>query len=136
MVKNVSNQKEDTKLRGVFNDFLNILLKLMLVVFLIFFGISIYKSTEPKVKLDDKTNQKIVDLDESNKRIEGNQKLLEEKIDKYFLEINEIDKNIKDINSKKEIVRRFYYEKVISIDTFNMAAIDSFFTTRYSFNPN
>ena len=136
MVKNVSNQKENTKLSGVFNDFLNILLKLMLVVFLIFFGISIYKSTEPKVKLDDKTNQKIVDLDESNKRIEGNQKLLEEKIDKYFLEINEIDKNIKDINSKKEIVRRFYYEKVISIDTFNMAAIDSFFTTRYSFNPN
>jgi hypothetical protein len=136
MVKNVSNQKENTKLSGVFNDFLNILLKLMLVVFLIFFGISIYKSTEPKVKLDDKTNQKIVDLDESNKRIEGNQKLLEEKIDKYFLEINEIDKNIKDINSKKEIVRRFYYEKVISIDTFNMAAIDSFFTSRYSFNPN
>ena len=136
MVKNVSNQKENTKLSGVFNDFLNIILKLMLIIFLIFFGITIYKSIEPKVKLDDKTNQKIVDLDESNKRIEGNQKLLEEKIDKYFLEISEIDKNIKDINSKKEIVRRFYYEKVISIDTFNMAAIDSFFTSRYSFNPN
>jgi hypothetical protein len=136
MVKNVSNQKENTKLTSVFNDFLNIILKLMLIIFLIFFGISIYKSIEPKVKLDDKTNQKIVDLDESNKRIEGNQKLLEEKIDKYFLEISEIDKNIKDINSKKEIVRRFYYEKVISIDTFNMATIDSFFTNRYSFNPN
>ena len=136
MVKNVSNQKKNTKLTTVFNDFLNIILKLMLITFLIFFGISIYKSIEPKVKLDDKTNQKIVDLDESNKRIEGNQKLLEEKIDKYFLEISEIDKNIKDINNKKEIVRRFYYEKVISIDTFNMAAIDSFFTSRYSFNPN
>ena len=136
MVKNVSNQKENTKLTSLFNDFLNIILKLMLIIFLIFFGISIYKSIEPKVKLDDKTNQKIVDLDESNKRIEGNQKLLEEKIDKYFLEISEIDKNIKDINNKKEIVRRFYYEKVISIDTFNMAAIDSFFTSRYSFNPN
>ena len=108
----------------------------MLILLLIFIGIWIYRSTEPKVKLDDKTNKKIVELEESNKRIEGNQKLLEEKIDKYFLEINEIDKNIKDINSKKEIVRRFYYEKVISIDTFNMAAIDSFFTSRYSFNPN
>lgn len=136
MVKNVGNQKKNTKLTSVFNDFLNIILKLMLITFLIFFGISIYKSIEPKVKLDDKTNQKIVDLDESNKRIEGNQKLLEEKIDKYFLEISEIDKNIKDINNKKEIVRRFYYEKVISIDTFNMAAIDSFFTSRYNFNPN
>lgn len=136
MVKNVSNQKKNTKLTSVFNDFLNIILKLMLIIFLIFFGISIYKSIEPKVKLDDKTNQKIVDLDESNKRIEDNQKLLEEKIDKYFLEISEIDKNIKDINNKKEIVRRFYYEKVISIDTFNMGSIDSFFTSRYRFNPN
>jgi len=136
MVKNVSNQKEDTKLSGGFNNFLNSILKLILIIFLIFIGIWIYRSTDPKVKLDDNTNKKIVELEESNKRIEGNQKLLEEKIDKYFLEINEIDKNIKDINNKKEIVRRFYYEKVISIDTFNMAAIDSFFTSRYSFNPN
>jgi len=136
MVKNVSNQKEDAKLSGGFNNFLNSILKLILIIFLIFISIWIYRSTEPKVKLDDNTNKKIVELEESNKRIEGNQKLLEEKIDKYFLEINEIDKNIKDINNKKEIVRRFYYEKVISIDTFNMAAIDSFFTSRYSFNPN
>ena len=136
MVKNVSNQKEDTKLSGGFNNLLDGVLKFMLILLLIFIGIWIYRSTEPKVKLDDKTNNKIIELEESNKRIEGNQKLLEEKIDKYFLEINEIDKNIKDINSKKEIVRRFYYEKVISIDTFNMAAIDSFFTSRYSFNPN
>jgi hypothetical protein len=95
-----------------------------------------YRKTEPKVKLDDKTNQKIVELDQSNKRIENNQKILEEKIDKYILEINEIDRNIKDINNKKEIVRRFYYEKVISIDTFNMVALDSFFTNRYSFYSN
>ena len=136
MVKNVSNQKEDTKLSGGFNNLLDGVLKFMLILLLIFIGIWIYRSTEPKVKLDDKKNKKIVELEESNKRIEGNQKLLEEKIDKYFLEINEIDKNIKDINSKKKIVRRFYYEKVISIDTFNMAAIDSFFTSRYIFNPN
>jgi septal ring factor EnvC (AmiA/AmiB activator) len=136
MVKNVSNQKENTKLSGGFNNLLNGVLKFMLILLLIFVGIWIYRFTEPKVKLDDKTNKKIVELEESNKRIEGNQKLLEEKIDKYFLEINEIDKNIKDINSKKEIVRRFYYEKVISIDTFNMAAIDSFFTSRYRFNSN
>ena len=136
MVKNVSNQKENTKLSGGFNNLLDGVLKFMLILLLIFIGIWIYRSTEPKVKLDDKTNKKIVELEESNKRIEGNQKLLEEKIDKYFLEINEIDKNIKDINRKKEIVRRFYYEKVISIDTFNMAAIDSFFTRIYIFNQN
>ena len=132
MVEHNIKQKENNGING----FLSIILKLILIIILAVIPVLIYRYTEPKVKLDDKTNQKIVDLDESNKRIEGNQKLLEEKIDKYFLEINEIDKNIKDINSKKEIVRRFYYEKVISIDTFNMAAIDSFFTSRYSFNPN
>jgi len=136
MVKNVSNKEENTKLTGNFNDILDGILKLILILGLIFFGIWMYRKTEPKVKLDDKTNQKIVELDQSNKRIENNQKILEEKIDRYILEINEIDKNIKDINNKKEIVRRFYYEKVISIDTFNMAALDSFFTNRYSFNPN
>jgi len=136
MVKNVSNQKENTQLTGNFNGILDGVLKIILILGLIFFGIWIYRKTEPKVKLDDKTNQKIVELDQSNKRIENNQKILEEKIDKYILEINEIDRNIKDINNKKEIVRRFYYEKVISIDTFNMAALDSFFTNRYSFYSN
>jgi len=136
MVKNVSNKEENTKLTSNFNSILDGILKLILIVILIFFGIWLYKLSEPKVKLDDKTNQKIVELDQSNKRIENNQKILEGKIDKYILEINEIDKNIKDINNKKEIVRRFYYEKVISIDTFNMAALDSFFTSRYSFYSN
>jgi FtsZ-interacting cell division protein ZipA len=136
MVKSASNQKENTQLTGNFNSILDGVLKLILILGLIFFGIWIYRKTEPKVKLDDKTNQKIVELDQSNKRIENNQKILEEKIDKYILEINEIDRNIKDINNKKEIVRRFYYEKVISIDTFNMVALDSFFTNRYSFYSN
>jgi len=136
MVKNVSNKEENTQLTGNFNSILDSVLKLILILGLIFFGIWMYRKTEPKVKLDDKTNQKIVELDQSNKRIENNQKILEEKIDKYILEINEIDRNIKDINNKKEIVRRFYYEKVISIDTFNMVALDSFFTNRYSFYSN
>jgi len=136
MVKSSSNKEENAKLSSNFNNILDGILKLILIIGLIFFGVWLYRITEPKVKLDDKTNQKIVELDKSNKRIENNQKILEDKIDKYILEINEIDKNIKDINNKKEIIRKFYYEKVISIDTFNMAALDSFFTNRYSFYSN
>lgn len=136
MVKNISNKEENTKLTGNFDSFLNAILKIILIIFLVFIGITLYKKSEPKVKLDDKTSQKIVELEKSNKRIEDSQKNLEEKIDKYFNEISEIDKNIKDINNKKEVIRRYYYEKVISIDTFNMAAIDSFFTSRYRFNSN
>jgi len=136
MVKNFSNKEENTKLSGGFNNVLDGILKFILILLLIFFGIWLYRLTEPKVKLDDKTNQKIIDLEQSNKRIENNQKLLEDKIDKYFNQISEIDKNIRDINNKKEVIRKYYYEKVISIDTFNMAAIDSFFTSRYNFNSN
>ena len=136
MVKSSSNKEENAKLSSNFNNILDGILKLILIIGLIFFGVWLYRITEPKVKLDDKTNQKIVELDKSNKRIENNQKILEDKIDKYILEINEIDKNIKDINNKKEIIRKFYYEKVISIDTFNMAALDSFFANRYSFYSN
>jgi hypothetical protein len=136
MVKNVSNQKEGGNVKSGFNDFLDGVLKLILVIFLIFAGIWVYRLTEPKVKLDDKTNDKIVELEKSNKRIEENQRLLEDKLDKYFSEIDRIDENIKDINNKKEVIRRFYYEKIISIDTFNMAAIDSFYTNRYNFNSN
>jgi hypothetical protein len=136
MVKNVSNQKEGGYVKSWFNTFLDGVLKLILVIFLIFAGIWVYRLTEPKVKLDDKTNDKIVELEKSNKRIEENQRLLEDKLDKYFSEIDRIDENIKDINNKKEVIRRFYYEKIISIDTFNMASIDSFYTNRYNFNSN
>ena len=101
MVKNVSNQKEGGYVKSGFNTFLDGVLKLILVIFLIFAGIWVYRLTEPKVKLDDKTNDKIVELEKSNKRIEENQRLLEDKLDKYFSEIDRIDENIKDINNKK-----------------------------------
>lgn len=132
MVEHNIKQKENNSING----FLNIILKIMLIVILAVIPVLIYRYTEPKVKLDDKTNNKIVELEKSNKRIEESQKTIEDKLVKYISDIEGIDKNIKDINNKKEIIRKYYYEKVISVDTFNMATIDSFFTNRYRFNPN
>ena len=132
MVEHNIKQKENN---GV-NGFLNIILKIILIIILAVIPVLIYRYTEPKVKLDDKTNNKIVELEKSNKRIEESQKTIEDKLVKYIKDIEDIDKNIKDINNKKEIIRKYYYEKVISVDTFNMATIDSFFTNRYRFNPN
>lgn len=132
MVEHNIKQKENNSING----FLNIILKIMLIVILAVIPVLIYRYTEPKVKLDDKTNNKIVELEKSNKRIEESQKTIEDKLVKYLSDIDGIDKNIKDINNKKEIIRKYYYEKVISVDTFNMATIDSFFTNRYRFNPN
>lgn len=132
MVEHNIKQKENNGING----FLNIILKVLLIIILGVIPVLIYRYTEPKVKLDDKTNDKIVELEKSNKRIEESQKTIEEKLVKYLSDIEGIDKNIKDINNKKEIIRKYYYEKVISVDTFNMATIDSFFTNRYRFNPN
>jgi predicted Holliday junction resolvase-like endonuclease len=132
MVEHNIKQKENNGING----FLNIILKVILIIILSVIPVLIYRYTEPKVKLDDKTNNKIVELEKSNKRIEESQKTIEEKLVKYLSDIEGIDKNIKDINNKKEIIRKYYYEKVISVDTFNMATIDSFFTNRYRFNPN
>lgn len=132
MVEHNIKQKENN---GV-NGFLNIILKIILIIILAVIPVLIYRYTEPKVKLDDKTNNKIVELEKSNKRIEESQKTIEDKLVKYIRDIEDIDKNIKDINNKKEIIRKYYYEKVISVDTFNMATIDSFFTNRYRFYPN
>jgi hypothetical protein len=132
MVEHNIKQKENNGING----FLNIILKVILIIILGVIPVLIYRYTEPKVKLDDKTNNKIVELEKSNKRIEESQKTIEDKLVKYLSDIEGIDKNIKDINNKKEIIRKYYYEKVISVDTFNMATIDSFFTNRYRFNPN
>lgn len=132
MVEHNIKQKENNSING----FLNIILKIMLIVILGAIPVLIYRYTEPKVKLDDNTNNKIVELENSNKRIEESQKIVEDRLVKYFKDIDDIDRNIKEINNKKEIIRKYYYEKVISVDTFNMATIDSFFTNRYRFNPN
>jgi len=132
MVEHNIKQKENNSI----NRFLNIILKIMLIVILGAIPVLIYRYTEPKVKLDDNTNNKIVELENSNKRIEESQKIVEDRLVKYFKDIDDIDRNIKEINNKKEIIRKYYYEKVISVDTFNMATIDSFFTNRYRFNPN
>jgi len=132
MVEHNIKQKENNGING----FLNIILKVILIIILGVIPVLIYRYTEPKVKLDDKTNNKIVELEKSNKRIEESQKTIEDKLIKYLSDIEDIDRNIKDINNKKEIIRKYYYEKVISVDTFNMATIDSFFTNRYRFNPN
>ena len=47
-----------------------------------------------------------------------------------------VNKNIDQINKQKQVARKYYYEKIIAIDTFDWDAIDSFLTNRYRFNSN
>ena len=118
------------------NTIVNIILKLVILGVFVYVPYWFMKAPGKKVKLDETTSRKINDLEKSNKRIEDNQIIIQEKIDKYFKEIDNVNKNIDQINKQKQVARKYYYEKIIAIDTFDWDAIDSFFTKRYRFNTN
>jgi uncharacterized protein YlxW (UPF0749 family) len=118
------------------NTIINIILKLVIIGIFIYIPYWFIKLPKEKVKLDETTTRKINDLEKSNKRIEENQIIIQEKIDKYFKQIDDVNKNIDQINRQKQISRKYYYEKIIAIDTFDWDAIDSFLTKGYRFNPN
>jgi hypothetical protein len=118
------------------NTIINIILKLVIIGIFIYVPYWFIKLPKEKVKLDETTTRKINDLEKSNKRIEDNQIIIQDKIDKYFKQIDDVNKNIDQINRQKQISRKYYYEKIIAIDTFDWDAIDSFLTKRYRFNPN
>ena len=56
---------------------------------------------------------------------------LDDTIIPYNEEIKEVDIAISRIKNEKTIIKEFYHEKIISVDTFNMSDIDKFFTNRY-----
>lgn len=118
------------------NTIVNIILKLVIIGVFIYVPYWFMKAPSKKVKLDETTSKKINELEKSNKRIEDNQIIIQEKIDRYFKEIDDVNKNIDQINKQKQVGRKYYYEKIIAIDTFDWDAIDSFFTKRYRLNTN
>lgn len=118
------------------NTIVNIILKLVIIGCFIFIPYWFMKKPDKNNKIDDTTSRKIIELEKSNKRIEDNQIIIQDKIDKYFKQIDDVNKNIDQINKQKQLARKYYYEKIIAIDTFDWDAIDSFFTKRYRFDTN
>lgn len=118
------------------NTIVNIILKLVIIGCFIFVPYWFIKKPDKNNKIDDATSRKIIELEKSNKRIEDNQIIIQDKIDKYFKQIDDVNKNIDQINKQKQLARKYYYEKIIAIDTFDWDAIDSFFTKRYRFDTN
>ena len=118
------------------NTIVNIILKLVIIGCFIFLPYWFMKKPDKNNKIDDTTSRKIIELEKSNKRIEDNQIIIQDKIDKYFKQIDDVNKNIDQINKQKQLARKYYYEKIIAIDTFDWDAIDSFFTKRYRFDTN
>jgi hypothetical protein len=97
----------------------------VLVVYWIFFILtpSVKMSAESKAKIDS-LNANIIRYEEENKKIDTI-------IDRYNTEIHKIENLISNIKQEKTIIKEFYHETIISIDTFSSSQIDGFFTKRY-----
>jgi hypothetical protein len=87
----------------------------------------------PKIQMDVESKQKIDSLTTFVKNIENEQKVLDDKIDGYGQDINNVENNITKIKSQKETIREIYHEQINSVNTYNDAQLDSFFTNRYGY---
>ena len=87
----------------------------------------------PKIQMDVESKQKIDSLTTFVKNIENEQKVLDDKIDGYGQDINNVENNITKIKSQKETIREIYHEQINSVSTYNDAQLDSFFTNRYGY---
>jgi hypothetical protein len=104
------------------------ILKIIGVVFLIYWLMFILT---PSVKMSAESKAKIDSLNANIKKYEEENKKIDTAIALYNTEIHKIDNIISNIKQEKTIIKEFYHETIISIDTFSRSQIDSFFTKRY-----
>lgn len=108
------------------------ILKLGVGIFIFYWFIFILT---PNVRMSEETKAKIDSLNVHIKIIEEDNKKLDTAITLYNKEIEKVDNIINNIKNEKTIIKEFYHEKIISIDNYSSAQIDSFFTNRYRLHP-
>jgi predicted PurR-regulated permease PerM len=88
----------------------------------------------PKVEMSVESKQKIDSLTTYVKEIEREQAELDDKIDVFGQEVNNIENNITKIKSQKETIREIYHEKINSVNTYTDVQLDSFLANRYGYS--
>jgi predicted PurR-regulated permease PerM len=88
----------------------------------------------PKVEMSVESKQKIDSLTTYVKEIEKEQAELDDKIDVFGQEVNNIENNITKIKSQKETIREIYHEKINSVNTYTDVQLDSFLANRYGYS--
>ena len=111
-----------------YKSIIKVLFGLFILYWLIFF-------LTPKITMSSESKKIIDSLNTSIKNIELEQLKIDSNIFQYKKEINEIDKNITKLNIQKTIIKEYYHEKIISVDSYNSNQLDSFFSKRYGLNP-
>ena len=137
MVKNIGIKKKNvTKSRRNMKD---LIVKNFKTIVFIVFGVFIlywmmYVIT-PNVKMSAESKAKIDSLNNNIKKYEEENKKLDSTIVMYIEQISKIDSAINNIKKQKTIIKEFYHEKIISVDTFSRSQVDDFFTKRYGHHP-
>jgi hypothetical protein len=137
MVKNIGiKEKNVTKSRRNMKDL--IVKNFKTIVFIVFGLFILYWMVyiiTPNVKMSEDDKAKIDSLNNNIKKYEEQNKKLDSSIIMYVGQISKIDSAINNIKKQKTIIKEFYHEKIISVDTFSRTQIDDFFSKRYGHHP-
>lgn len=130
MVENSSIQKEN-KTSGLKDTFDSIFKLLVLVA--IFYVVWFLIKPNGNTKIDNTYKKDIDSLAKVIDNIEKKQEILYEEIKILNDDISKTDERISNIKQEKTIVKQIYHEKIKTVDTYNDAELDSFFTKRYNY---
>lgn len=87
----------------------------------------------PKVEMGAESKKALDSLNVHIKLIEESQKELDDKLEGYGNEINEVETRITEIKSQKTTIKEIYHEKINSVNSYTDVQLDSFFTNRYGY---
>ena len=128
----MQQEKEQMKITYNMKNFLTKNYEKIIKIGLIVFGIYwVMCVLTPGIQMSSESKGIIDSLNNHIIEVQKKQDSLTQDIVKYNEEIKEVDKVISNIKNEKTIIKEFYHEKIISVDTFNMSDIDKFFTNRY-----
>ena len=109
-----------------FGSILKVLFGLFILYYLIYF-------LTPNVKMAVEQKNKIDSLNIVLEQLHDDNLLLENKIDNFELQVQEVDYNIDRIKGEKTIIREIYHEKINNVDKLSIPELDSFFSKRYNY---
>jgi hypothetical protein len=106
----------------------SVLLKYLFGIFVLYYLIFFLT---PKISMNIEHKNQLDSLNIVIKQLHSDNLKLENKIQKFELDIQDIDSNISRIKNQKTLIKEYYHEKINSVDKLTIPEIDSFFTNRY-----
>ena len=100
------------------------------IVFLFVLYWLIYVLT-PSLKISEESQKKLDEINTEIKKIEQEQLTLQNKIEEYEFQVQEVDNNIEIIKNTKIQVANDYGKKINSITKYSHTELTQFFTNRY-----